>query len=144
MKKILFFAAFLVAAFTDAPPLRAASLNNTSTLIDQRDTTPQNITSTAPQFSRVIDDLPLMPGLETVPEEDVLFIAPSAGRIAATTAQGLVDIDDVYHFYRRTLPQLGWEIIDGRTYSRDSEILRIDAHANGKLSTVRFSVQPNP
>jgi hypothetical protein len=140
MQKILLSTAFFLAALA-ASPLMAATLNDTSTLVDQRDSS--SITSDQPHFARVIDDLPLMEGLALVPEEDVLFVTPSAGRIAETTAEGMVDIDDVYHFYRDTLPHLGWEIVDGRTYKRDGDILRIDAHATGKVTTVHFSVRPN-
>ena len=44
-------------------------------------------------FAKVIDDLPLMPGLQLVEGEDVLFAEPVLGRIAETTAEGPVDID---------------------------------------------------
>jgi glucose/arabinose dehydrogenase len=124
-----------------ATPLAAAEINRTSSLAD---------TSAAPmvpdgdqQFANVIDDLPLMPGLAVVPQDDVLFVTPRAGRIAETTASGAVDIDDVYRFYSRTLPQLGWINVDARRYRRANEILRIDAHAEGKVTMVTFSVKPN-
>lgn len=94
------------------------------------------------EFTSVIDDLPLMPGLKTVEGSDVLFVEPHVGRIAETTASGTVMIDDVYNFYRRSLPHLGWKVIDGHTYVRDSEHLVIDAHADGQITTVQFSVKP--
>jgi hypothetical protein len=142
------FGAFLPASacfalMLAAAPLYAAQLNTQSTLVD---TTPPNvIPSPAPEtkFAPAIDDLPLMPDLDPVPDEDTLFIVPNTGRIAQSTAAGPVDIDDVYKFYRRSLPHLGWKIVDARTYMRDGELLRIDAHANGKITTVRFSVKPN-
>jgi len=81
------------------------------------------------QFAKVIDDLPLMPGLEPVDDEDVLFVAPDRERIAITHAEGEVDIDEVYHFYQKSLPQLGWKQVDARTYSREGEQLRIGALA---------------
>ena len=130
-----------------ASPLFAASLNTesnlntTSSLVDTAPTT----TILAPQtkFTPAIDDLPLMPNLNPVPQEDVIFVTQHAGRIAESTAQGPVDIDDVYKFYHSSLPHLGWKIVDARTYLRDGERLRIDAHADGKVTTVRFSVKPN-
>jgi len=120
-------------------PATAAELNTSSTL---RDTEQPQTISRPPDFTNVIDDLPLMPGLELVEDEDVLFAAPKAGRIAETTAQGIVDIDEVYKFYRRSLPQLGWKMVDNRTYERESDRLRIDARAEDKVTTVRFSVRP--
>jgi hypothetical protein len=94
------------------------------------------------QFTSVIDDLPLMPGLTTVEDSDVLFVEPHEGRIAQTEASGNVAVDEVYNFYRRSLPHLGWKVLDDHTYIRDSEKLHIDAHADGNITTVRFSVKP--
>lgn len=93
-------------------------------------------------FTKVIDDLPLMPGLEAVEDEDVLFDAPGSGRIAETNAMGPVDADDVYKFYKRSLPHLGWREINSHTYRRESEELRIDARANQKITLVTFRVTP--
>ncbi len=125
----LFALAFLLIA-ASAMPLCAAQLNS------------QPAPQGEQQFTSVIDDLPLMPGLKTVEDKDVLFIEPHEGRIAETEAMGAVDIDEVYNFYRRSLPHLGWKIIDGRTYEREGEHLRIDAHADGKITTVEFTVKP--
>ncbi len=122
-------------------PLYAATLNTSTNLIDTAP--PQTVPAPETKFTPAIDDLPLMPNLNPVPQEDLVFVVPHAGRIAETTAEGPVDIDDVYNFYRRSLPHLGWQILDARTYIRDGERLRIDAHANGKVTTVRFSVKPN-
>ena len=98
-------------------------------------------TPTEPQFTKVIDDLPLMPGLQLVEDEDVLFTHES-GRIAETNAMGSVDIDAVYQFYKRALPHLGWKVVNSHTYTRENEQLRIDAHANDKITIVQFSVKP--
>jgi hypothetical protein len=94
------------------------------------------------QFASVIEDLPLMPGLKADDDRDVLFAEAQMGRIAETEAKGTVTIDAVYDFYRRTLPQLGWKVIDGRTYQREAEKLQIDATSSGTTTTVRFNVKP--
>ena len=83
-----------------------------------------------------------MPGLQAAPEEETLFEAPRAGRIAESVATGSVAVEDVYKFYRASLPQLGWKNIDERTWRRDHERLRIDARADGGRTTVRMSVKP--
>jgi hypothetical protein len=95
------------------------------------------------QFAKVIDDLPLMPGLEEQEDKNVLFIA-GPGRIAQTTATGMIDIDTVYHYYQKSLPQLGWQAIDARTYERDNERLRLDVSGanSGGITVARFSVEP--
>ncbi len=94
------------------------------------------------QFATVVDDLPLMSGLTADEDKDVLFVEPNAGRIAETEAKGEVSIDQVYDFYRHSLPPLGWKVIDGRTYQREGERLRIDAQMSGKITTVQFTVKP--
>ena len=123
-----------------AAGVSAAELNDRATLLD---TVPPSALPERPtQVAPAIDDLPLMPGLTPVPDEDMVFLTRRDGRIAESVTQGLVDIDEVYKFYRRSLPQLGWRVVDGRSYERNGEILRIDAHADSKLSTVRFTVNP--
>ena len=99
--------------------------------------------TTVPQFAKVIDDLPLMPGLVPQEDKDVLFIAGQR-RIAETTAKGSVDIDEVYHFYEHSLPQLGWKEVNARIYERGNERLRIDVSGanSAGLTIARFSVEP--
>src|ERR1700743_433079 len=96
MRKLI-LACGLLAAFT-ALPLHAAVLNSSASTADQ--SSPSSIPSTnPPRFAKVIEDLPLMPGLQLVEDEDVLFSTPGSGRIAETNAIGSVDIDEVYKFY---------------------------------------------
>lgn len=95
------------------------------------------------QFARVIEDLPLMPGLTLQDNEDLLFVEGTR-RIAQTTATGYVSRSQVETFYRQSLPQLGWRRVDSTTYRRESERLRIDIdeHASLVSTMVRFSVEP--
>src|SRR5689334_6805677 len=65
-----------------------------------------------PQFVAGIGDLPLMPGLSPVPEQDVVFDKP-AGRIVQAVARGPVKPADVSRFYAETVPQLGWRAVGG-------------------------------
>lgn len=135
-KKILLLS---LSVLTLASPLYAAQLNTNSTLVD---TVPETTIPSSTHFAKVIDDLPLMPGLQLVEGEDVLFAEPVLGRIAETTAEGPVDIDELYNYYSRSLPGLGWKKMDAKNYMRESDHLRIDAHAEGKTTSVRFSVRP--
>jgi hypothetical protein len=137
MRKTIPVFGFLAAALI-ALPLHAAELNQASGA-DQGSPVPQ---ADPPHFTKVIEDLPLMPGLQLIEDEDVLFATPGSGRIAETNAIGPVEIDDVYKFYRRSLPHLGWKTVDAHTYVREGEQLRIDAHANQKITVVRFTVKP--
>jgi hypothetical protein len=121
-------------------PAAAATLNTNSAHADAD--APIDLAAPEAKFDPVIDDLPLMSGLTAEPDQGALFTAPRAGRIAESVASGEVDIDDVYRFYQRTLPHLGWKPLDARSYKRNGEKLRIDAHADGKTTTVHFSIKP--
>lgn len=94
-------------------------------------------------FAKVIDDLPLMPGLTIAQDDDVLFITRT-GRIAQTIATGAIDVDEVYQFYHKALPQLGWKAVDARSFERDNERLRLDVSGvtPDANTVVKFSVQP--
>jgi hypothetical protein len=138
-KAKIFAAALLILPLVFASPSLAVPINQPADADDDTATAPG---SEEPRFANVIEDLPLMPGLQLVEDEDVLFSEPGAGRIAETNAIGPVTVTDVYKFYRRSLPHLGWKAIDTRTYERSGERLRIDAQTNEQVTTVRFTVKP--
>lgn len=133
-------AAVVMMPLAFAAPLSAAQFNQAASPGDQ--TSVSSMPEAEPRFTNVIDDLPLMPGLQLVEDEDVLFDEPGAGRIAETNAIGPVAIDDVYKFYSHSLPHLGWKALDARSYERGGERLHIDAQTNEKITTVRFTVKP--
>ncbi len=118
----------------------AATVNTTSTLRD----TPiaPELAEQPTQFVLGIDDLTLMPGLTQLSDAETIFVVPKQGRIADSSAAGAVDVDDVYRFYRRSLPQLGWKALDARSFKREGESLTIAAHSDGKITTVRFTLKP--
>lgn len=88
-----------------------------------------------------IADLPLMPGLRAVPNAGVVFDKP-VGRIVDAYAQGAVTPASVITFYRKALPQLGWEILDDASFRRESEVLRLEFLQGDKALTVRFALAP--
>ena len=97
------------------------------------------------EFTKSIEDLPVMLGLEIVEEKDV-FIIFGSQRIAQTTLKGHVDIDSVYYFYDRVLRELGWKKLNAKTYQREGERLFMrpsSANKNG-ITYVRFDVEPRP
>lgn len=136
-------AALLALAFASHGAV-AGQINQTATVVDSLPPASggRAHAETTTQFVPSIDDLPLMPGLSPLRDEDTLFVVPHAGRIAESAAIGAVDVDDVYRYYGRSLPQLGWKVSDARTYRRNGEKLKILARANGKITTVQFSIKP--
>jgi hypothetical protein len=92
-------------------------------------------------FVAGIRDLPLMDGLARVNDAGVQFDKP-AGRIVEAFAEGRVPAPRVRRFYRRTLPQLGWERVDRDTYAREGEVLELDYFAGDGPLTVRYTLRP--
>jgi hypothetical protein len=88
-----------------------------------------------------IEDLPLMPGLESVPAASVAFEA-LAGRIVVAFAEGLVAMEDVRAFYDATLPQLGWDRLEADRWARADEELNLDAVIERGGLVVRFELVP--
>jgi hypothetical protein len=105
---------------------------------------------TAPAFandySRVIEDLPLMTGMTEIADAAVQFDT-IGGRVMETAAEVQSGQKQVYSFYANTLPQLGWTRIAGgyMAYQRAGEMLTIEAvpgSAPGK-TRVQFRLGPN-
>ncbi|MEX0921532.1 MAG: hypothetical protein WD489_00435 [Rhodovibrionaceae bacterium] len=92
-------------------------------------------------FISNVPDLPLMPGLEEVPEQAIVFDKPE-GRIVETFAIGLVTQDAVIAFYRETLPQLGWTATGPASYKREGEQLVLAFTPGHDSLIVRFMLSP--
>lgn len=95
----------------------------------------------AADFFELLEDVPVMPGLQPVADAGIEFDTPS-GRIVEAYAIGATSRAAVLGFYSRTLPQLGWQAGAGDAFLREDESLSIDFFgADGEL-TVRFTVAP--
>ncbi len=97
-------------------------------------------TATAQGFFASVDDLPLMAGLEEVPEAALMYDKPG-GRIVEVMAHGRVSRNAVERFYDQSLPQLGWQ----RThegFERDGEMLTITYLTDGGETVVRLRLNP--
>lgn len=95
------------------------------------------------RFSRAIEDLPLMSGLEET-EESFRF-ETARGRIAGAVAQGEVDAGAVAAFYLQTLPELGWRRgpDHGLVFWRGAERLDITVAPQDEGARVTFSLRPD-
>ncbi|MCZ4280981.1 hypothetical protein O4H49_09350 [Kiloniella laminariae] len=71
------------------------------------------------------DGVPVMPGMEEMPEMGMVFDKPE-GRIVEGFASGLVNEKEIREFYGRTLPQLGWNVFEEGLFQREGEILSIE------------------
>ncbi|WP_374442646.1 hypothetical protein [Stella sp.] len=87
-----------------------------------------------------LDDVPLMAGLESLPDRSLVFDKPN-GRIVESYAAGAVRRAEVVRFYEGTLPQLGWSG-RGPTWRREGEVLRLGFEGRDGALVVRFSLSP--
>jgi hypothetical protein len=88
-----------------------------------------------------IPDLPLMPGLKSLPDSGVVFDKPG-GRIVEAFAEGSVTPQSIFAFYDQTLPQLGWQREKLGAYLREGERLRLDLSQDAQGVTVHFKLFP--
>ena len=92
-------------------------------------------------FFSAVEDLPLMPGLQEVADEGMIFDKPE-GRIVEAVAAGKVSQDDITAFYDATLPQLGWERTAAATFMRSGEVLRYRLEAVNDDIIIRVTIAP--
>ena len=98
----------------------------------------------ATRFFSVIEDLPLMPGLNENEGRSIAFDSPQ-GRIVEAYAAGAVSEQDVRHFYAAVLPQLGWRVAGPDAFNRERETLKMDFSRDTNAPTlliVHFSLAP--
>ncbi len=89
-------------------------------------TSPLAAHSDEPVFFSMLQDIPLMSGLDELEDQTVSFDKPE-GRIIESKAlmQGITK-DQVLYFYQITLPQFGWGKVAENQFFRNGEFLEID------------------
>jgi hypothetical protein len=98
------------------------------------------------QFFETLYDIPVMAGLEEIPEMALSF-DKVGGRIAEAGAV-MPDLSDreVISFYNISLEQMGWQrkqsSYDPYVFIRESEKLSIFIDKSKNLSVIRFLLQP--
>ena len=95
-------------------------------------------------FVEGFEDLPLAPGLASLPDAGTTFDKPT-GRIVVAYAQGATRRAEVERFYTSTLPQLGWKPEDKpNSFAREGERLVIELLGSDGALTVRYTLSPAP
>jgi len=93
-------------------------------------------------FFEELYDIPVMPGLEELPEGTTVFDKPG-GRIVQTTAWAPeMQKSRIMAYYNEALPQLGWQKAGGNTYVRKEERLKITFEKQGVNDLVLFVLEP--
>ena len=91
-------------------------------------------------FSTVIDELPLMTGLQEV--GDGVEFSTRSGRLAEIITEGNVSRTEVLTFYATTLPQLGWKREVETKFVREDESLSLAFEHMGEMLRVQFTLAP--
>ena len=92
-------------------------------------------------FFRSMGDIPIMPGLSEIENDDIVFDKPE-GRIAEATASTARSRDAVLSFYNSALPQLGWDRTAAGTFIRGGETLKIAVEESSDGRLVRILISP--
>lgn len=93
-------------------------------------------------FFEALYDVPVMPGLEELHDQAMLFDKPD-GRIASVAAASkTVSAAQIAQFYAETLPQMGWEKVSGNQYVRDGNRLSFEIVKKPPLTIVHFTLEP--
>jgi hypothetical protein len=98
--------------------------------------------SAAERFLSVIEDLPLMPGLEEISGSAIVFSKPQ-GRIVEVAAKGAITERTARSFYSRTLPRLGWQRVRPGHWWREGEQLILGLRFIAGELVVQFSLAPD-
>jgi uncharacterized protein with WD repeat len=93
------------------------------------------------KFLTGFSDLPIMPGMQELPDANISFDTAS-GRIVEAFAKTEQSVERILSFYKNILPQLGWRVEKDTIFVRDSEILIIDLRKDGDSVIVQFSLEP--
>lgn len=98
----------------------------------------------APAFFEALYDVPVMPGLEELKDQAMLFDKPD-GRIASVTAVSETKSQgDVSRFYAETMPALGWKNINKNQYVRKKDLLTIELSTKSPYTVAKFTLSPRP
>lgn len=97
----------------------------------------------APFFS-TLNDVPLMPGLQELPERSLSFDKPEGRIVEAFAAINAEHADPatIAAFYRRTLPQLGWEPASDMAFIRQDEQMTIRIGREDAYNILHIMIEP--
>ena len=101
-----------------------------------------NAHAQAPVFFTDVPDVPLMAGLQELPDETVEFYRPDGRVVEFFAAFAGVDQERVRAFYFQTLPQFGWHHAGGDRYFRTQEVLELSFDRSGDDGFLKISIRP--
>lgn len=94
-----------------------------------------------PAFVAGMQDVPLMEGLQALPEELFIYDTLNEHVILSSATASAEHKTQIQAFYKETLPELGWTETAAERWSRDGEKLSIDFDLNGTDLFIQFTLE---
>ncbi len=99
--------------------------------------------NSSPEFFSVLQDVPLMDGMEELTEHALSFDKPE-GRISESIAlMHMVTKEQVLDFYKEALPQFGWGLVSQGQFFRKGELLEIFFENDNGDNLVKITIKPS-
>ena len=99
-------------------------------------------------FINGFEDLPLMQGMTIVEDAGMSFDSLSGSIVEVYVEVENIKPDDVFTFYQKTLPQLGWTFdkreAEFENFYREGQTLTIEYLTDSQPQTFRFETRPTP
>jgi hypothetical protein len=103
---------------------------------------PQSLVAAEEAYFEALYDIPVMPGLEELKGDAVLFDKPD-GRIAsATAASRKLTPAQIKGFYAESLSQMGWKKRTQNQYVRGDDLLVLEVLEKPPLTVLHLTLSP--
>ena len=93
------------------------------------------------KFLNGFEDIPVFKEMEYV-EDSLILFDKVEGRYVSSKISGDYDINEVQDYYKKILPNLGWQKFESNIYKRGKEILEIIFVKENQELSVIFSIYP--
>lgn len=99
--------------------------------------------SISEEFVQGSEDIPLLKGMKKMLDEGLGFDS-SSGSIMTSSYKSEIALEGIRSFYQKTLPQMGWHLIDSDiaklVFEREKESLEIELVNKDGQDMVRFFI----
>ena len=95
----------------------------------------------AEQFVYGLGDIPIFKDMRSIEDTYILFDKVE-GRYLYSEIKGEYEVLEVQEYYKKVLPNLGWESLKKNSFTRGSEILEIQYLIENGGTKVVFTISP--
>ena len=95
----------------------------------------------AEQFVYGLGDVPIFKDMKSIEDTYILFDKVE-GRYLYSEIKGEYEVLEVQEYYKKVLPNLGWESLKKNSFTRGSEILEIQYLIENGGTKVVFTISP--